>query len=65
MSRRSWSRIDPLRTATINQDGTNVNPFHQRHYLIVNLAIGGTQGGDPAQTAFPAKFEIDHIPVYQ
>ena len=52
-------------TKTINQDGTNVNPFHQPHYLIVNLAIGGTQGGDPSQTLFPARYEIDYIRVYQ
>jgi hypothetical protein len=42
-----------------------VNPFHQPHYLIVNLAIGGTQGGDQCPTAFPSTFEIDYIRVYQ
>ncbi len=50
---------------TVNQDGTNVNPLRQPHYMLVNLAIGGTQGGDPAQTAFPARYEIDYIRVYQ
>jgi beta-glucanase (GH16 family) len=49
---------------TINDDGTNKNPFRQPHYLIVNLAIGG-QGGDPSATEFPAKFEVDYIRVYQ
>lgn len=48
---------------TINPDGTN--PFHQPHYLIVNLAIGGTQGGDPDETDFPARYEIDYIRVYE
>jgi len=50
--------------ATVNQDGTNVNPLRQAHYLIVNLAVGGTQGGDPAATVFPARYEIDYIRVY-
>lgn len=54
----------PLRE-TINQDGTGFNPFRQPHYLLVNLAIGGNQGGDPSQTPFPARFEVDYVRVYQ
>ena len=41
------------------------NPFRQPHYIIVNLAIGGTAGGDPSQTDFPARYEIDYVRVYQ
>lgn len=52
-------------TGTVNRDGTGKNPFHQPHYLIVNLAIGGTNGGDPSATEFPARFEVDYIRVYQ
>lgn len=48
---------------TINPDGTN--PFHQPHYMLVNLAIGGNQGGDPSGTEFPARYEIDYIRVYE
>jgi beta-glucanase (GH16 family) len=33
--------------------------------MLVNLAIGGTQGGDPSATEFPARYEIDYIRVYQ
>jgi beta-glucanase (GH16 family) len=50
---------------TVNQDGTGTNPFHQPHYLLVNLAVGGTQGGDPSKTSFPARCEIDYVRVYQ
>ena len=50
---------------TVNQDGTGTNPFHQPLYLLVNLAIGGTQGGDPSQTSFPARYEIDYVRVYE
>ena len=50
---------------TVNQDGTNVNPLRQPHYMLVNLAVGGTQGGDPGPASFPARYEIDYIRVYQ
>ena len=52
-------------TRTVNQDGSGTNPFHRPQYLLVNLAIGGTQGGDPSKTSFPAKFEVDYVRVYQ
>jgi beta-glucanase (GH16 family) len=41
------------------------NPFHQPVYFILNQAIGGTQGGDPSQTKFPVRFEVDWVRVYQ
>jgi beta-glucanase (GH16 family) len=50
---------------TINQDAAGKNPFRQPHYMLLNLAIGGTNGGDPAETEFPARFEVDYVRVYQ
>ncbi|MBW3629785.1 MAG: glycoside hydrolase family 16 protein [Gemmatimonadetes bacterium] len=50
---------------TINGDAEGKNPFHQTHYMILNLAIGGANGGDPAPTPFPARFEVDYVRVYQ
>jgi beta-glucanase (GH16 family) len=50
---------------TINGDAGRRNPFKQEHYLLMNLAIGGDNGGDPSATEFPAKFEIDYVRVYQ
>jgi beta-glucanase (GH16 family) len=41
------------------------NPFHQPHYLLLNLAIGGDNGGDPSGTDFPSRYEIDYVRVYQ
>ncbi|MEM6799482.1 MAG: glycoside hydrolase family 16 protein, partial [Planctomycetota bacterium] len=35
------------------------HPFRQPHYLLLNLAIGGTQGGDPSRTEFPTQYLID------
>jgi beta-glucanase (GH16 family) len=41
------------------------NPFKQKMYLLVNLAIGGTNGGDPSYSTFPMEYEIDYLRVYQ
>ncbi|HEY5652808.1 MAG TPA: glycoside hydrolase family 16 protein [Pontiella sp.] len=41
------------------------NPFQQPHYILLNLAIGGTNGGSPKHTTFPSRFEIDYVRVYQ
>lgn len=48
---------------TLNPDGKN--PFHQPHYILLNLAIGGQNGGDPSGTRFPTRFEVDYVRVYQ
>ncbi|MGI8636546.1 MAG: glycoside hydrolase family 16 protein [Segetibacter sp.] len=49
----------------VNKDGSNINPFKQPHYMLLNLAIGGQNGGDPANTRFPNRFEVDYVRVYQ
>ncbi len=41
------------------------HPFRQPHYLLLNLAIGGQNGGNPAHTRFPTRYEIDYVRVYQ
>ncbi len=48
-----------------NKDGSGFNPFKQPHYMLLNLAIGGQNGGDPSQTVFPRIFEVDYVRVYQ
>jgi beta-glucanase (GH16 family) len=40
-------------------------PFQQNQYLLLNLAIGGQNGGDPKATAFPTRYEIDYVRIYQ
>jgi len=52
-----------LLSETINTDGSN--PFLQPHYLLLNLALGGVNGGDPSQSRFPITFEVDYVRVYQ
>jgi len=48
-----------------NRDGSGFNPFRQPHYMLLNLAMGGMNGGDPSETSFPNRFEIDYVRVYQ
>ncbi len=48
-----------------NKDGSGFNPFRQPHYMLLNLAIGGQNGGDPDSTMFPKLFEVDYVRVYE
>lgn len=50
---------------TVNAGREQANPFREPHYIILNLAIGGINGGDPSATEFPAKFEVDFVRIYQ
>jgi len=50
---------------TVNQDDTSFNPMQQPHYMLLNLAIGGDNGGEPTGTTFPNRYEIDYVRVYQ
>jgi beta-glucanase (GH16 family) len=50
-------------SSMLNPDGQS--PFKQKHYMLVNLAIGGVNGGDPSGTTFPVKYEVDWIRVFQ
>ncbi len=48
-----------------NKDGSGFQPFKQPHYMLLNLAIGGDNGGDPAGSDFPGRMEVDYVRVYQ
>ena len=41
------------------------NPFQQPHYILLNLAIGGANGGTPDVEAFPMKYEVDYVRIYE
>jgi beta-glucanase (GH16 family) len=34
-------------------------------YMLLNMAVGGTGGGDPSNTTFPVTMEVDWVRVYQ
>jgi beta-glucanase (GH16 family) len=52
-----------LSTSINKSDGKN--PFCQPHYLLLNLAMGGTNGGSLASTVLPSKYYVDYVRIYQ
>ena len=52
-------------TDLANRDGSGTFPFRQPHYMLLNLAIGGMNGGNPDRTAFPLIYEVDYVRVSQ
>ncbi|OOV17360.1 family 16 glycosylhydrolase [Flavobacterium sp. LM4] len=42
-----------------------IKPFQQPHYLLVNLAVGGMNGGEFTSDNLPSQYIIDYIRVYQ
>lgn len=51
---------------TINGEiGRGTNPFRRPQYILLNLAIGGTNGGEIDEESFPVKYEVDYIRVFQ
>ena len=62
---------DELLNETLLKDTKNgshgqfKNPFMQPHYILLNLAIGGNNGGKIDDSAFPMRYDIDYVRVYQ
>lgn len=50
-------------STTENPDG--FNPMRQPHYILLNLALGGDNGGEPDPEAFPMRYEIDYVRLYE
>jgi beta-glucanase (GH16 family) len=48
-----------------NKDGSGFEPFKQPHYMLINLALGGKNGGNPNQSVYNNKYEVDWVRVYQ
>jgi len=45
--------------------GGHRNPFHSPQYILLNLALGGDNGGPIDDSAFPLRYEIDYVRVYE
>ena len=56
-----------LFTATKAQLGSSQDqwPFDQPFWMKLNLAVGGSYGGDPTSGTFPKTMEVDWVRVYQ
>ncbi len=47
----------------VNANG--INPFKQPQYILLNLALGGDNGGTLINSLFPSKYEIEYVRMYQ
>lgn len=45
--------------------GEGVNPFRAEQYILLNLALGGDNGGPIDEGALPMRYEVDYVRVYQ
>jgi beta-glucanase (GH16 family) len=50
-------------SSMLNADGSS--PFKQKGYMLVNLALGGNNGGSLSGSTFPVRYEVDYIRVFQ
>ena len=61
--------FDSVKVFAFKNEGTGnaVWPYDKPHYLIMNLAVGGSWGGTEGVdlNALPQKFMIDYVRVYQ
>ena len=55
----------PLKETINGSVGQNKNPFHSPQYILLNLAIGGDNGGKIDDASMPMRYEIDYVRVYQ
>ena len=55
----------PLSETVNGSVGQHVNPFTRPQYILLNLAIGGDNGGKIDDSAMPMRYEIDYVRVYQ
>lgn len=46
-------------------DDGGANPFHKPHYLLINLALGGSWGRAMDDSVLPQKYLIDYVRVYK
>ena len=55
----------PLSSTQNGSIGHHTNPFTRPQYILLNLALGGDNGGDIDDSAFPMRYEIDYVRVYE
>lgn len=68
-----WSKeklvffVDDKAYFTFPYEGPSKWSFDRKMYLLLNLAIGGTWGGEKGidAEAFPQRYEIDYVRIYQ
>src|SRR5688500_16906060 len=57
-------KVGTFDVSRANQPGGS-NPFRKPHYLLLNLALGGSWGRDIDDSIFPQSFLVDYVWVYE
>lgn len=55
----------PMSQTVNGQIGQHINPFTRKQYILLNLALGGDNGGKIDDDAFPMRYEIDYVRIYE
>ena len=55
----------PLSTTANGSIGHHTNPFNRKQYVLLNLAMGGDNGGPIDDEALPMRYEIDYVRIYR
>lgn len=55
----------PVKSTVNGSIGDHVSPFNFPQYILLNLALGGDNGGRIDDNAFPMRYEIDYVRVWQ
>ena len=55
----------PLSQTVNGSIGQGTNPFMRPQYILLNLALGGLNGGPIDDEALPMRYEIDYVRIYQ
>lgn len=55
----------PMESVRNGRIGREVNPFNYPQYILLNLALGGDNGGTIDDEAFPMYYFVDYVRVYQ
>lgn len=50
---------------TFEQENTGIMPFDNNHYLLLNLAVGGTLGGTVPEKFDKDEMQIDFVRIFQ
>lgn len=58
--------VDGNEYASVDITGDEFKEFHNKYFLLLNVAVGGTWAGRPdASTSFPQYMYVDWVRVYQ
>lgn len=55
----------PLSDTVNGSIGQHSNPFQHPQYILLNLALGGDNGGDIDDAVLPYRYEIDYVRIYE